>query len=95
MAALFEWDPIKDDENQRKHGLAFAKAQLAFLDPNRLISDDAKHRTTESRYFCFGKVGSGVVTVRFVIRNDVVRIIGAGYWRKGKRIYEAKNRIHG
>jgi uncharacterized DUF497 family protein len=84
MAALFEWDPIKDDENRRKHGLAFAKAQLAFLDPNRFISNDVKHRSTENRYFCFGKVGSGVV-----------RIIAAGYCRKGKRIYEAKNRIHG
>ena len=22
MAALFEWDPSKDEENQRKHGVA-------------------------------------------------------------------------
>jgi uncharacterized DUF497 family protein len=71
MTALFEWDPIKDDENKRKHG------------------------STEKRYFCFGKVGDGVITVRFVIRNQTVRIIGAGYWRKGKRVYEAKNRLYG
>jgi len=95
MAALFEWDSSKDDENQRKHGVAFAKAQLAFLDPNRVIADDVKHRSAEHRYFCFGRVGDGVMTVRFVIRNGAVRTIGAGYWRKGKRIYEAKNRLHG
>jgi uncharacterized DUF497 family protein len=95
MTELFEWDPIKDDENQRKHGVAFEVAQLAFLDPFRLISDDAKHGSTEKRYFCFGKVGDGVITVRFVIRNQTVRIIGAGYWRKGKRVYEAKNRLYG
>jgi hypothetical protein len=24
----------------------------------------------------------------------VIRIFGAGYWRKGKRIYERENQIH-
>ncbi|MBT9439916.1 MAG: BrnT family toxin, partial [Desulfobacterales bacterium] len=23
-----------------------------------------------------------------------IRIIGAGYWRKGKKIYERENKIH-
>ena len=31
---------------------------------------------------------------RFTYRNDVIRIIGAGYWRKGKAIYERENKIH-
>jgi hypothetical protein len=31
----FEWDPRKDVENQGKHGVAFATAQLAFADPRR------------------------------------------------------------
>ena len=26
--ARFEWDPRKDQENRRKHGVAFAMAQL-------------------------------------------------------------------
>lgn len=46
--------------------------------------DDEK----EQRYFCFGKVDSGVMTVRFTMRKNYIRIIGAGYWRKGKKIYE-------
>jgi hypothetical protein len=33
------------------------------------------------------------LTVRFVIRGDRIRIIGAGYWRKGKLFYEQANRI--
>ena len=37
---------------------------------------------------CFGKVGDGVLTVCFTYRKSVIRIFGAGYWRKGKRIYE-------
>jgi hypothetical protein len=24
----------------------------------------------------------------------VIRIIGAGYWRKGKQIYERENQVH-
>jgi uncharacterized DUF497 family protein len=34
----FEWDPAKDAENQRKHGVSFVDAQLAFLDPSRVIA---------------------------------------------------------
>src|SRR5216684_4391033 len=48
----------------------------------------------ERRYYCFGLVESGVMTVRFTYRNDVIRIFGAGYWRKGKKIYERENQIY-
>ena len=27
-------------------------------------------------------------------REGVIRIIGAGYWRKGRQIYEKENTIH-
>jgi hypothetical protein len=50
------------------------------------------HRITSGRYFCFGMVGGGIMTVRFTYRAARVRIFGAGYWRKGKRIYEQQNR---
>jgi len=29
------------------------------------------------------------LTVRFTYRGSVIRIIGAGYWRKGRKIYES------
>src|SRR5262245_15591682 len=35
------------------------------------------------------------LTVRFTYRDDVIRIFGAGYWRKGKEIYEREHSIHG
>jgi uncharacterized DUF497 family protein len=50
---------------------------------------------TEERFYCFGEVDGGVLTVRFTYRASVIRIIGAGYWRKGKAIYERENKIHG
>jgi len=91
--ARFEWDTAKDRENQLKHGISFAAAQFAFADPRRVIAVDAAHGEREERYFCFGEVGGGILTVRFTFRAGVVRIFGAGYWRKGKRIYEHENQI--
>ena len=90
----FEWDDRKDRANQRKHGVVFAVAQYAFADPHRVIAEDISHSRTEKRYYCFGKSAGGILTVRFTYREGVIRIIGAGYWRKGKRIYEQENKIH-
>jgi uncharacterized DUF497 family protein len=94
MRARFEWDAAKDRENHRKHGVRFAAAQHAFADPRRVIALDVAHSGDEPRYFCFGRVHQGILTVRFTYRGDVIRIIGAGYWRKGKQIYERENQIH-
>lgn len=90
----FEWNPKKDRDNQDKHGVSFATAQYAFADPDRVIAEDVSHSRAEKRYYSFGKVVDGILTVRFTFRKGVIRIIGAGYWRKGKRIYEEKNKIH-
>jgi len=92
--AQFEWDPEKAQENQQKHGVAFAQAQYAFADPHRVIAEDLSHSSEERRYFCFGWVNGGVLTVRFTYRSNVIRIFGAGYWRKGKQIYERENQVH-
>ena len=91
----FEWDPRKDSENRRKHGVSFAVAQQAFLDPERVIARDLKHGGREQRYFCIGKAGGGILTVRFTFKEGAIRIIGAGYWRKGRRVYEQENQVHG
>ena len=91
----FEWDDAKDWENLGKHGVPFARAQFAFADPKRVIAQDLAHSQTEQRFYCFGLVDGGIMTVRFTYRTDVIRIIGAGYWRKGKVIYEQTNQIHG
>ena len=90
----FEWDDKKDLDNQEKHGVAFSQAQYAFADPMRVIAEDISHSYKEKRYYCFGKVDEGILTVRFTYRSSIIRIIGAGYWRKGKRIYEKENKIH-
>jgi uncharacterized protein len=93
-SARFDWDPAKDRANRLKHGVDFATAERAFFDPQRVIAEDPAHGIRESRYFCIGAVGESVLTVRFTFRLGVIRIIGAGYWRKGKRIYERENKVH-
>ena len=90
----FGWDADEDAENQRKHGVPLIRAQYAFADPQRVIAKDITHSQTEERFYCFGEVDGGVLTVRFTYRASVIRIIGAGYWRKGKAIYEHENQIH-
>ena len=56
--------------------------------------DHDNQRKHGRRYDCFGQVEGGVLTVRFTYRDDVIRIIGAGYWRRGEAIYERENQIH-
>jgi hypothetical protein len=58
------------------------------------IAEDISHSTEENRYYCMGNVGEGILTVRFTYRGNTVRIYGAGYWRKGRKIYENKNKIY-
>ena len=92
--ASFEWDPNKDEENLAKHGVSFTLAQQAFLDPHRVIAEDLIHSGQEDRFCCIGRVGDGIMTVRFTYRGNVIRIHGAGYWRKGRKVYEEQNKIY-
>jgi len=93
MNTNFEWDEDKNAENIEKHGVNFETAQYVFIDPKRVIAQDLVHSEIERRYYCFGKVKGGVLTVRFTYRHNRIRIIGAGYWRKGKNIYEKQNQV--
>lgn len=94
-AAGFEWDARKEANNIRKHGVSFYAAQEAFLDPCRVLAADLDHSGLEERFFCIGRAGGGILTVRFTMRGVAIRIIGAGYWRRGKRVYEEANHLHG
>jgi hypothetical protein len=90
----FEWDDAKNRENRAKHRIDFSMAQIAFADARRIIAEDMSHSAMERRYFCYGAVGGDIVTVRFTYRVGVIRIFGAGFWRKGKQIYERENKVH-
>ena len=90
----FDWDEKKNAANLQKHHVSFENAQTAFADPHRVIARDLGHSESEERFYCFGEVDGGVLTVRFTYRGKLIRIIGAGYWRKGKQIYDQENHLH-
>lgn len=88
---MFEWDEEKNKINIKKHGISFEVAVQVFEDCNRITLYDQQHSQEEDRFHCVGKVNENIVTVRFAIRGECIRIIGAGYWRKGKALYENRD----
>lgn len=84
----FVWEFEKEIVNIAKHGIDFTTAAKAFLDSERKIFTDSRHSDKETRYFCIGKVGNRIITVRFTYREGSIRIFGAGHWRKGRIYYE-------
>lgn len=92
LSMYFEWDYNKDAQNQEKHNVSFELAKRAFFDEERIISEDVKHSThAEIRYYCFGRVDGRILTVRFTMRKEKIRIFGAAYWREGASKYEKAN----
>lgn len=91
-AGSFIWDTEKEAANIQKHGVDFSTAAKVFQDPNRKLFSDERHGKLEERFFCIGKVGNRILTVRLTYRGDLIRIYGAGYWRTGRRYYEQGNR---
>ena len=88
-------DEEKDRENQGRTHVSFAEAQRAFLDPHRIIAEDVAHSSGEDKFYCIGRVENDILTLRFTYRGNVIRIYGAGYWRKGRKLYEDQNKeIH-
>ncbi|MFS4461131.1 BrnT family toxin [Bdellovibrio sp. HCB2-146] len=84
----FEWDEQKEELNIQKHEIDFSTARFVFEDPERIFIFDELHSQFESRYFCIGRVGDDVLTVRFRLHHKRIRIYGAGRWRKWKKYYE-------
>ena len=90
-AMQFEWDAAKAAVNLAKHGVDFSTVLRVFEDPNRMIVPNQNHSEDEPRFYAIGHDGRGILTVRFTIRGNALRVIGAGYWRKQKSVYENQN----
>ena len=76
---IYEWDPEKAAENQRKHGISFDEAITVFLDPLALSFDDPDHTSSDRRFITIGMTTNQRVV--FVSHadgdNDRIRIISA------------------
>lgn len=63
------------------------EAVETFWDPEGFVLQDIKHSLQENRYYWIAKTASNrVITMRFVRRAGIIRIIGAAEWREFREI---------
>ena len=84
----FEFNPIKSEENKKKHGINFIEAQELWNDPD-LIEVPAR-TSDEPRFLVVGRIGekhwSGILTYR----GEMIRIISVRRSRPEEvEIYES------
>lgn len=76
MGATFEWDPVKDEANRRKHGVSFREAVSAFMDPLSITTPDPDHSLEEERFLLLGENHKGqLLVVAHTDRQDRIRLI--------------------
>jgi uncharacterized protein len=80
MTLRFAWDPDKEEQNRRKHGVSFAEAVSVFGDPLSVTIDDPLHSIAEERFVIIG-MSAGflprLLVVVFAERGQRIRIISA------------------
>lgn len=54
----FEWDEVKAESNQQKHGISFDEAQTAFYDENARLRHDSENSINDDRYVLLGMSSS-------------------------------------
>ena len=89
----FEWDEIKNQINQRKHGISFTEAQTVFYDDEALVIDDPEHSEEEERFIILGlsnKANLLVVCHCCRASETVIRIISARKATKTESQYYGK-----
>jgi hypothetical protein len=77
---IFEWDDIKNETNQTKHGVSFEEAQTVFFDDCAIQFDDPDHSINEERFLLLGfSQRLKVLVVCHCYRSDesIIRIISA------------------
>lgn len=93
MLPGFEWDPDKAEENLRKHGVSFAEAATAFLDPLSLTVPDERDWGAELRFVLIGRSHrQRTLVVAHTERGGNIRLISARLATpRERRSYEQGN----
>lgn len=89
----FQWDPLKNLANIKKHGLSFEEASELFKLPEHFVLElyDFEHSITEDRIISIGPIHRGVIIVISVDRDDgdILRLISARFaTQKEQKRYE-------
>ncbi len=84
----FEWDENKNEQNQKRHGVAFEEAQTVFFDDNAVEFYDAEHSEHEDRFLILGfsaRFRMLIICHCFREDEDIIRIISARKATKNER----------
>ncbi|MBR2685752.1 MAG: BrnT family toxin [Erysipelotrichaceae bacterium] len=77
----FEWDPSKNDTNQKKHKVSFEEAKTVFYDEDAIMFDDPDHSDDEEERFLIlgfsSKARILLVCHCFRAQDRIIRIISA------------------
>ena len=92
MVEGFEWDPGKAEANLRKHGVSFTAATRVFEDILRVEWEDVREEYGEERYISVGMVNAELLSVAYMVRDDVIRIISARRTSKEEKAHYHGNR---
>ncbi|MAU02022.1 MAG: hypothetical protein CL608_33215 [Anaerolineaceae bacterium] len=86
----FEWDSIKAESNETKHGVSFLEAATVFGDALSLTFPDPDHSDEEDRFITIGvSQRQRLLIVSHTDREERVRIISARETtRNEKKQYE-------
>lgn len=81
MKQSFEWDEVKNQKNQRKHGISFEIAALVFDDPLR-IEQQERFVDNEERWQTIGMIHGVLLvlvahTIRLEDNTEIIRLISA------------------
>lgn len=74
----FEWDPLKAEDNLKKHGVDFTEAATVFSDPLSITYSDLDHSLDEDRYIIIGSSSANrLLIVAHTDRDESTRLISA------------------
>jgi uncharacterized protein len=72
----YEWDPAKEEANQKKHNVGLADAVAVFSDERALTLEDP--HPEEERYVTVGMDAiARLLVVVYTWRGDVIRLVSA------------------
>jgi len=89
----FEWDPIKAENNLKKHGVSFKEAATVFGNSLSITYPDPDHSIDEYRFITIGSSNDGILLiVSHTDRDERIRIISAREaTRQEKKFYEEES----
>ena len=96
MDIVFEWDPEKERENVKKHGVYFDAAEKVFLDYCRMWRHDDDSSDGEDRWQTIGFFEKMLFVVYTERGDNGIRIISARLAEPfERRIYYGNSETHG